>query len=104
MGIPLQAFAGDGGEAGQAGVAYLAEVLARLYGADVHLDGRDGDGLEGVKDCHARMCVGGRVDDDAVDPAVGLLNLVDDVALVVRLEDLDLVEALCGTRLLADLH
>ena len=50
------------------------------------------------------MRISGRVDDDAVDLAVGLLDLVDDAALVVRLEDLDLVEALCGTCLLADLH
>ena len=70
----------------------------------MHLDGRDGNGLEGVEDRHARMRVGSRVDDDAVDLAVGLLDLVDDVALVVGLEDLDLVEALCGARFLADLH
>ena len=104
MGVAHQAFAGDGGEAGQACIAHLAEVLARLYGADVYLDGRDGDGFERIEDRHARMCVGGRVDDDTVDLAVGLLYLVDDAALVVRLEDLDLVEALCGTRFLADLH
>ena len=69
----------------------------------MNLDGRDGDGFERVQDGHARMRVGGRVDDDAVDLAVGLLDLVDDAALVVRLEDLDLVEALCGARFLADL-
>lgn len=68
------------------------------------LHSRDGDGLEGIEDRHARMRISGRVDDDAVDLAVGLLDLVDDAALVVGLEDLDLVEALCGTRLLADLH
>ena len=67
------------------------------------LDGRDGDGLEGVEDRDARMRIGGRVYDDAVDLAVGLLDLVDDAALVVRLEDLDLVEALCGARFLANL-
>ena len=104
MCVALEAFSGDGGEAGQAGVAHLAEVLARLYGADVHLDGRDGDGLEGVEDGHARVRVGRRIDDDAVDLAVGLLDLVDDAALVVGLEDLDLVEALCGARILSDLH
>lgn len=104
VGVALEAFAGDGGEAGQAGVAHLAEVLARLYGADVYLDGRDGDGLEGIEDCHTRMRVCRRVDDYAVDLAVGLLDLVDDAAFVVRLEDLDLVEALCGARFLADLH
>lgn len=103
MSVALQALAGDGREAGQAGVAHLAEVFARLYGADVDLDGRDGDGLEGVQDRDACVRVGGRVDDDAVDLAVGLLNLVDDAALVVGLEDLDLVKALRGACLLADL-
>ena len=93
MGVALEAFAGDGGEAGQAGVAYLAEVLAGLDSADVDLHSRDGDGFKGIQDGHAGVRVGSRVDDDAVDLAVGLLDLVDDAALVVRLEDLDLVEA-----------
>ena len=57
------------------------------------LDGGDGDGFESVQNGHAGVRVGGRVDDDAVDLAVGLLDLVDDAALVVGLEDLDLVEA-----------
>lgn len=81
----------------------MAEVLARLDGADVDLNGGDGDGFERVQDGHARMCVGRRVDDNAVDLAVGLLDLVDDAALVVGLEDFDLVKTLCGTRLLANL-
>lgn len=103
MGIAMEALAGDGGKAGQAGVAYLAEVLSLLDGADVDLDGGDGDGFEGVEDRHAGVRVGSRVDDDAVDLAVGLLNLVDDAALVVGLEDLDLVKTLCSACLLADL-
>ena len=103
MYVALQALAGDGGKAGQAGVAYLAEVLSLLDGADVDLDGGDGDGFEGVEDRHAGVRVGSRVDDDAVDLAVGLLNLVDDAALVVGLEDLDLVKTLCSACLLADL-
>ena len=64
----------------------------------------DGDGLERVQDGHARVRVGSRVDDDSVDLAVGLLDLVDDAALVVGLEDLDLVKALRGACLLADLY
>ena len=103
MCVALQPLAGDGGEAGQAGVANLAEVLADFDGADVDLDGGDGDGLEGVEDCDARVRVGGRVDDDAVDLTVSLLDLVDDAALVVGLEDFDLVKALRGACLLADL-
>ncbi len=41
----------------EACIAHLAEVLARLDGADVDLDGGDGDGLEGVEDRHAGMRV-----------------------------------------------
>ena len=81
----------------------MAEVLAGFDGADVDLDGGDGDGLEGVQDRNARVRVGCRIDDDAVDLAVGLLDLVDDAALVVGLEDLDLVKALRGAGFLADL-
>ena len=103
VGVALQAFARDGGKAGQSGVAYLAEVLAGLDGANVDLDGGDGDGLEGVQNRDARVRVGRRVDDDAVDLAVGLLDLVDDAALVVGLEDLDLIKALRGASFLADL-
>ena len=103
MGVAPEAFAGDGGKACQTGVAYLAEVLALLDGTDVDLHSGDGDGLEGVQDRHARVRVSCRVDDDAVDLAVCLLDLVDDAALVVGLEDLDLVEALRSAGLLADL-
>ena len=103
VGVALEAFAGDGGEAGQAGVAYLAEVLAGLHGADVDLHCGDGDGLEGVEDRHARVRVGRRVDDDTVDLSVRLLDFIDDAAFVVGLEDLDLVKALRGSGLLADL-
>lgn len=102
--VALQAFTGDGREAGQAGVAYLTEVLARLDGADVDFHCGDGDGLERVQDGYAGVRVGSRVDDDSVDLAVGLLDLVDDAALVVGLEDLDLVKALRGACLLADLY
>ena len=67
------------------------------------LNGGDGDGLERVQDGHAGVRIGRRVDDDAVDLAIGLLDFVDDAALVVGLEDLDLVKALCGARLLTNL-
>lgn len=67
------------------------------------LNGGDGDGFESVQDGHAGVRVSGRVDDDAVDLAVGLLDLVDDTALVVGLKDFDIVKTLCGTRLLANL-
>ena len=63
----------------------------------------DGDGLERVQDGHAGVRIGRRVDDDAVDLAIGLLDFVDDAALVVGLEDLNLVKALRGACLLADL-
>ena len=67
VGVALQALSGDGGEAGQTGVAHLAEVFAGLDCANVDLHSRDGDGFERVQDGHACVRVGGRVDGDAVD-------------------------------------
>ena len=80
--VALEALAGDGSKASQARIAHLAEVFAGLDGADVDLNGGDGDGFEDVENRHARVRVGSRVDDDAVYLAVCLLDLVDDAALV----------------------
>ena len=86
VGVALQALSGDGGEAGQTGVAHLAEVFAGLDCANVDLHSRDGDGFERVQDGHACVRVGGRVDDDAVVDPRRLLNGVDDSPFVIALE------------------
>ena len=69
------------------GVGDLAEVLALRHVGQMHLDRRNGDGLQRVQNGDARVCVGGGIDDDAVVDAVGGLDLVDQRTLVVGLED-----------------
>ncbi len=56
---------------------------------DVDLDGRQRDRVNGVEDRDRRMSVGGRIDDDA-DGArpPRFMEPVDDIALVVRLAEL----------------
>ena len=44
---------------------------------------RKGHGLEGIEDSDAGMRIGGRIDDDAVESAVCLLDLIDDVAFMI---------------------
>ena len=56
----------------------------------MHLHRRKRHGLERIENGDARVRVGRGVDDDAVRSAVGRLNGVDDRALVVGLEQLDL--------------
>ena len=56
----------------------------------MHLHRRERHGLERVENGNARVRIGSGVDDDAVGRAVGRLNGIDDRALVVGLEQLDL--------------
>ena len=102
MGVACQALAGYACKAGHPCIRYLPERLALLNCRDVDLDRRDGDRLERVEDRDARMGVGRRVDNDAVHPAISLLDPVDDRALVVGLEDLDAVEPEPISAILAD--
>ena len=55
----------------------------------MHLAGRDGNSLERVKNCNARVCISCRVDDDSVSILVGFLNFINDRTLMVGLEKLD---------------
>ena len=64
----------------------MADLLALLDVGHVALAGGDADGLERIVDGVAVMRVSAGVDDDAVARRVGLLNGVDDRALVVGLE------------------
>jgi hypothetical protein len=67
-----------------------AKLLARMNIGDVHLDGRHTGRKHGVKDGNRRMGVGGRVEDDAGGlVAPRLLDPLDDLALPVRLPELD---------------
>ena len=85
--IALEAKAHERLDAGQTRVGDLAEVLALRHVGQMHLDCRNGDGLQRVQNGDARVRVGGGIDDDAVVNAVGGLDLVDQRTLVVGLED-----------------
>ena len=56
----------------------------------MHLHRRKCHGLERVENGDARVRISRWVDDDAVHRAIGRLNGIDDRALVVGLEQLDL--------------
>lgn len=83
MGVSLKTLSGDTVEASHAGVGYLAKILAIFHGGDMDLYCRKGHGFEGIEDSDAGMRIGGRIDDDAVESAVCLLDLIDDVAFMI---------------------
>lgn len=102
--IPLQTFARDSLDAGHAGVGNLTELLALLYCRYMHLDGGDSNGLERIENRDARMRVSGGVDNDAAKDAVGLLNHIDKLALVVALLNNNVVKARLASGFMADVH
>ena len=93
MAVPLDPLAADGGHAGGAHVGDLSEVLAAGDVADMDLHGGDAYGLEGVEQGDARVRVGAGVHHDAVVDAIGPLDRVHEVALVVGLVGVDPLEA-----------
>ena len=86
--VAAEAHAGEALAACLTGVGDLAEILAGVDVAEVHLDGGDADGLERVENGDAGVGVGGGVYDDAVDALICALDGVDYRALVVGLEEL----------------
>src|SRR5581483_2706793 len=71
------------GELGDHAVA--APRLSMLDVGEVHLHDRHLQQLERVADCVAVVAPGSRVDDDAVDVVVGVVDPLDELALAVRL-------------------
>ena len=77
------------GEIGQVGM--LAEFFTRMHIRQVNLDECYLRREEGIANRDAGVGIGRRVDDDEVDlVGPGLLDAIDDVALAVRLEGLQL--------------
>ena len=77
--VALEAEACVGFDTGHARIGYLPEGFSCRDVGDMHLDRRQGNGLEGIEDGNACMGVGGGIDDDAVVYPVGLLYLIDDI-------------------------
>ena len=76
----------------------VAELLALVDVREVHLDDWHVDRRDGVADGDAVMREGRCVEDDEVELVVGLLDGVDEVALVVRLVERRLDARLSGAR------
>src|SRR5205823_5327308 len=75
------------------------EWLALGDVAEVHLDGREGHRLQAVVERDRGMRQRARIDDASRVLVDAGLELVEDGALVVRLEDLDVDAELGGRRL-----
>ena len=86
----------DRADAGAPDVVDLAEGFAPRQVGDVHLDGRKLHGQQRVEQRDARVSVGGGVENKAVVHAARGLDAVDQNALVVRLENVDLDAAQRG--------
>jgi hypothetical protein len=70
------------------------------------LDHRNPDGQNGVSNGHARMRVGGWIENQEVSPSPLLLNIINQLPFVVRLKKLHRVPLLLRTLLqpLIDVH
>ena len=72
----------------------LAEILSLSHVGDMNLNIRNADGFQCVEQSHRSMRICRGVDDDGIGLSERLLNAVNQCALVVALEKLDLVTQL----------
>lgn len=70
-------------------IADLSEILTRIDIGNMYLAGRNADGLDCVENCDARMGICAGIDDDAVKSLIRRLDIIDEVALVIRLAKFD---------------
>ena len=64
----------------------VAILFASKNVAEVHLDGRGGDGKEGVAQSHAGVAIAAKVDDEAAGCEASALYVVDEFPLNIALE------------------
>ena len=81
--IALKAKARKGLFAGHARVGDMAEALPLIHIGQVHLHRRNAHRLQRVQYCHTGVGIGGGIDDNTVRIAVGRLDFINDVPLVV---------------------
>ena len=84
--VALQAFAHNGLDTGHAGIGHLPEGLPLAHIGDMHFHGGKTHCFQSIQNGDGGMGIGGGVDDDAVKPAVGCLNLINDCAFVIGLK------------------
>src|SRR6185312_14688144 len=87
--VALAAEAADDPARGAAYEGIVAEFLAAEDVREMHLDDRQGGGGERVEDGYGGVGIGAGVEDDAVGALPRLLDPVDELALVVRLAEID---------------
>ena len=90
--------ADDRTDAGGPDVADAPKRFPPGYVGNVYFDGGNAHGLDGIKQRDAGVSVGAGIDDDAVGIAIGLLDAVDQGALVVALEKIDRNAPCLGVR------
>jgi hypothetical protein len=74
----------------------MAERLTTVYIGQVYLHCRQGYGLESIQYGYGGMGIGGRIDNDAVEFPIGLLDPIHQDPFVVALPDIDLTAQLLG--------
>ena len=96
FGVACKTFAADDLFGVERDKGAAAELFAGVDVGEVHLDGGEPHGFQGVEDGDGGVGVGGGVEDDAVGGAVGALDLRDDVSFAVGLEECDFDAEVCG--------
>jgi predicted nucleic acid-binding protein len=67
----------------------MSKWFALMDIRQVDFDGGQANSGNRIADRHARMGIGGRIDDDAVIAASALLNPIHQVSLAIRLVNVD---------------
>jgi hypothetical protein len=96
--VALRAEARNHADGDRGHVGELPEGLARVDIREVHLDHGQTRCHQGIPQCDARMRESAGIDQDAVGVADGLLDPIDELALMVRLDGLDFDTEVLGHR------
>jgi hypothetical protein len=71
-------------------VGLLTITLAASQIGEMHFDGGNGDGSDGITQRYTRVGIRASVDDQRIDPPHGPLNGLDEASLMVGLQDFKL--------------
>lgn len=88
--VAVETITGKGLFAGEANIGDLAEIFAGVDVGQMYFAGRNANGLERIENGDAGVGVSGWIDHNSVNLLIGLLDAIDDRALMVGLEQLDL--------------
>ena len=94
--IPGWSEAGNLPERDTCDVGMVTKRLSLVDVREMYLDGGQPNRCNGIADRDARMCIGGRVDNNPVESASGFLNPCHQFAFAVGLPDVDRHRQLLG--------